>query len=522
MAKENSYLYVSQQHKGVKKIEKKEKFNLPTFYEFNLNHNVVRALEEMGFAEATPIQNATIPTTLEGRDVIGQAQTGTGKTGAFGVPLIEKIDIESDVVQALILAPTRELANQVSESLVKFGKYKGVRTVVVYGGQDMRKQIRDLKRKPHIVVATPGRLMDHMNRKTIKLANVDMVVLDEADEMLNMGFIEDIETILKETPKERQTLLFSATMPKRIEKLAQQFMHNPEKIAVKAKEVTMENIEQFYIEIHERQKFDSLCRFIDIHTPELAIVFGRTKRRVDELSEALIKRGYRAEGLHGDLNQAKRDSVLRKFKNGLIDILVATDVAARGLDISGVTHVYNFDLPQDPESYVHRIGRTGRAGKSGVAVTFATPSEKEHVLAIEKLSKKKITKRSMPTFEEAMQGQQKLVLEQLKAKLDDETIQHYRMMAKDLLQETDATTALAAALKLLTKEPNTDDVKLTGEAPLRTKKRRADGGKPYRSRRSGDDRRRNDSRERNRRGGRSNQSQQQRGGKTQQRRKKQA
>ncbi|KGA96164.1 DEAD/DEAH box helicase [Alkalihalobacillus alcalophilus ATCC 27647 = CGMCC 1.3604] len=509
---------------------------MPTFHEFNLNHQVVRALEDMGFAEATPIQNATIPTTLAGKDVIGQAQTGTGKTGAFGVPLIEKINVENDHVQGLILAPTRELANQVSESLVKFGKYKGVRTVVVYGGQDMRKQIRDLKRKPHVVVATPGRLMDHMNRKTIRLNQVETVILDEADEMLNMGFIEDIETILKEIPNERQTLLFSATMPKRIEKLAQQFMKEPQTIAVKAKEVTMENIEQFYIELHEKQKFDALCRLVDIHTPELAIVFGRTKRRVDELSEALIKRGYRAEGIHGDLNQAKRDSVLRKFKNGLIEILVATDVAARGLDISGVTHVYNFDLPQDPESYVHRIGRTGRAGKSGMAVTFATPSEKEHVAAIEKTSKKKMTKQPMPTFEEAMEGQQKLVLAQLREKLDQEDTNFYRAIAKDLLQETDATTALAAALKLLTKEPDTTDVKLTGEAPLRSKKRRSDGGgRPYRRSGGGGGRgdnrrsynRKDGDRDRNRRSGsRSGGGQRsgsgQRTGSSQQRRSKQA
>ncbi|KMK78185.1 DEAD/DEAH box helicase [Alkalihalobacillus pseudalcaliphilus] len=468
---------------------------MPTFYEFNLDHQIIRAIEEMGFSEATPIQNATIPTTLSGKDVIGQAQTGTGKTAAFGLPLIEKIDIENEVVQGLILAPTRELANQVAESLKKFGKYKGVRTVVVYGGQDMRRQIQDLKRKPHIVVATPGRLMDHMNRKTVKLNQVETVVLDEADEMLNMGFVEDIETILKETPSERQTLLFSATMPTRIEKLAQQFMQNPEKIAVKAKEVTMENIEQFYIELHERQKFDALCRLMDIHVPELAIVFGRTKRRVDELSEALIKRGYRAEGIHGDLNQAKRDSVLRKFKNGLIEILVATDVAARGLDISGVTHVYNFDLPQDPESYVHRIGRTGRAGKSGMAITFSTPSEKEHVLAIEKTSKKKMTKTVLPSYEEAILGQQKIAMNNLREKINKEDFQAYRVIAKELLQETDATTALAAALKLLTKEPDTTEVRLTGEAPLRTKKRRdGGGGRPYRrnSKGSGDRRQRSE------------------------------
>ncbi|MBP3952729.1 DEAD/DEAH box helicase [Bacillus sp. YZJH907-2] len=450
----------------------------------------------MGFEEATPIQTATIPTALEGKDIIGQAQTGTGKTGAFGIPLVNRINTEEAHVQALILAPTRELANQVAESLVTFGKHKGVRTVVVYGGQDMRKQITDLKRKPHVVVATPGRLMDHMRRKTIRLQQVEMVVLDEADEMLNMGFIEDIETILKEVPNERQTLLFSATMPKRIEKLAQTFMKNPETIAVKSAEVTMENIEQGYVEVHEKEKFDVLSRMIDIHTPELAIVFGRTKRRVDELAEALGKRGYRAEGIHGDLNQAKRDSVLRKFKSGLIDVLVATDVAARGLDISGVTHVYNFDLPQDPESYVHRIGRTGRAGKSGVAVTFATPREMDHVKAIEQLSKKKMTKLKKPTHTEAMEGQQQLVLEQLKELIGNGDADSYRVAAKDLLQETDATTALAAALKLLTKEPDTTPVRLTAEAPLRVKKRQGSGGgsgsgKPYRGGgRQRDDRRR--------------------------------
>ncbi|MFC0471638.1 DEAD/DEAH box helicase [Halalkalibacter kiskunsagensis] len=483
---------------------------MATFYDFNLDQKVVRAVTEMGFEEATPIQTETIPTALEGKDIIGQAQTGTGKTGAFGIPLVNRINVEEPHIQALILAPTRELANQVAESLVTFGKHKGVRTVVVYGGQDMRKQITDLKRKPHVVVATPGRLMDHMRRKTIRLNEVGMVVLDEADEMLNMGFIEDIETILKEVPTERQTLLFSATMPKRIEKLAQQFMSNPQLIAVKSKEVTMENIEQQYVEVHEKEKFDVLSRFMDIHSPELAIVFGRTKRRVDELSEALIKRGYRAEGIHGDLNQAKRDSVLRKFKGGLIDVLVATDVAARGLDISGVTHVYNFDLPQDPESYVHRIGRTGRAGKSGLALTFATPREMDHVRVIEQVSKKKMAKVQKPTHEQAIKGQQELAVEQLRSLIASGDADNYRKAAKDLLQETDAATALAAALKLLTKEPDTTPVRLTGEAPLRVKKRHGGGGsggsggsgKPYRQRRERDDRRRGQYRGKDDRGAR--------------------
>ena len=478
---------------------------MATFYDFNLSEQVVQAVTGMGFDKATPIQEATIPKALQGKDIIGQAQTGTGKTGAFGVPLVERINIDKREVQGLVIAPTRELANQVAESLIKFGRKKGVRTVVVYGGQDMRKQIRDLKQNPHIVVATPGRLMDHMRRKTILLDQVDTVVLDEADEMLNMGFIEDIETILKETPSERQTLLFSATMPKRIEKLATTFMDSPEVIAVKSSEVTMENIEQQYIEVYEREKFDALTRLIDIQVPELAIVFGRTKRRVDELAEALIKRGYRAEGIHGDLNQAKRDSVLRKFKTGLIDVLVATDVAARGLDISGVSHVYNFDLPQDPESYVHRIGRTGRAGRSGIAVTFGTPRERDHIKAIERVSKKKMVRHNAPTLEQALEGQQKLAIEQLRALTEVENgAESYRGAAEELLKDTDATTALSAALKLLTKEPDATPVRLTDEAPLRSKKPRRDGGgsgSGGRSRYRQDDRRRQGGRGGDNRGG---------------------
>ncbi|MXN32924.1 DEAD/DEAH box helicase, partial [Delftia sp. CH05] len=239
------------------------------------------------------------------------------------------------------------------------------------------RQIRSLKKNPHIIVGTPGRLLDHINRRTMRLQNVETVVLDEADEMLNMGFIEDIESILSNVPSEHQTLLFSATMPAPIKRIAERFMTNPEHVKVKAKEMTVSNIQQFYLDIHERKKFDTLTRLLDIQSPELSIVFGRTKRRVDELTEALNLRGYTAEGIHGDLTQAKRMVALRKFKEGSIDVLVATDVAARGLDISGVTHVYNFDVPQDPESYVHRIGRTGRAGRTGMAMTFITPREKD-------------------------------------------------------------------------------------------------------------------------------------------------
>ncbi|WZY00089.1 DEAD/DEAH box helicase [Bacillus sp. FSL W7-1360] len=447
------------------------------FEQFGLGKDVVDAVTKIGFTEATPIQEQTIKLVLAGQDVIGQAQTGTGKTGAFGIPLVDRVDVADATVQGLVLAPTRELASQVEQALKAFGRVKGVRTTVVYGGEDFGKQLRSLKQRPHIVVATPGRLMDHMRRKTISLSDVQTVVLDEADEMLNMGFIEDIETILAATPEEtRQTLLFSATMPRRMESLAGKFMKNPQRVSVKSKEVTMENIAQQYIEVHEREKFDVFCRLLDLETPELAIVFGRTKRRVDELGEALVKRGYRAEGLHGDLNQAKRNSILRKFKEGLIDVLVATDVAARGLDISGVSHVFNFDLPQDPESYVHRIGRTGRAGRSGIAITLMTGPERDHLKLIEHVSKKRMTKRPKPTHEEALAGQKQEALNQLRALAAEGEQAEYRASAKALLQETDAITALSVALKLMTKEPDQTPVKLTSESPLRSRKRPGSSG----------------------------------------------
>ncbi len=279
------------------------------FSELGLDRTSMKSIEKMGFEEASPIQAQTIPLALEGKDIIGQAQTGTGKTAAFGIPLIENIDIKDDNIQGIVIAPTRELAIQVSEELFKLGYGKRARVLAVYGGQDIDRQIRALKKKPHIIVGTPGRLLDHIKRKNIRLENVHTVVLDEADEMLNMGFIEDIESILSTVPDERQTLLFSATMPDPIRKIAGRFMHDPILVKVKAKEMTVSNIEQYYVELRENEKFDTLARLLDIQTPELAIVFGRTKRRVDELSSALNLRGYMAEGIHGDLSQAKRLSV---------------------------------------------------------------------------------------------------------------------------------------------------------------------------------------------------------------------
>jgi ATP-dependent RNA helicase DeaD len=442
---------------------------MPTFKELGLSESLLKSVINMGFEEATPIQEQTIPLVLEGRDVIGQAQTGTGKTAAYGIPMIQKITGISEDIQGIVLTPTRELAVQVAEELNRIGQAKRICTLPIYGGQEINRQIRALKKRPHIIVATPGRLMDHMRRRTIRLQFITMVILDEADEMLNMGFIDDIKAILQEIPEKRQTLLFSATMPRQIQNLAQNFMKDPELISIKGKEVTVANIEQDYIEVSEKMKFDVLCRLFDIQSPDLSIVFGRTKSRVDELSEALKKRGYSAEGIHGDLTQSKRDSVMRQFKEGTIEVLVATDVAARGLDISGVTHVYNFDIPQDPESYVHRIGRTGRAGKAGLAVTFVTPREIGHLRLIEQLTKRKITRKNIPTMIEAIKGQQRITVEKLLRVIAEEDIQNYKGIAEDLLEESDSVTLLSAALKIMTKEPDENVVELTGIAPLRVK-----------------------------------------------------
>ncbi|MFD2637993.1 DEAD/DEAH box helicase [Piscibacillus salipiscarius] len=447
------------------------------FKDFNIGEEIVKALSNMGFENPTPIQEKAIPVALEGRDMIGQAQTGTGKTTAFGVPMIEKMDMSQSKVQGLVIAPTRELAIQVGEELNRIGQNKGVRTVPVYGGQDIQRQIKALKKRPQIVVATPGRLLDHIRRKTIRLDEIHTLVLDEADEMLNMGFIEDIEAIMAEIPSKYQTLLFSATMPKRIQNLAERFMDQPEVIRTKSKQLTVENIEQFYLEVKEPQKFDVLCKLLDIESPELAIIFGRTKKRVDELTEGLLKRGYSAEGIHGDITQAKRERAIKRFKDQTTDILVATDVAARGLDISGVTHVYNFDLPQDPESYVHRIGRTGRAGNKGQAITFVVPREFEHLKNIEELTKHKMTRKIVPSYDDVLEGIQKATRDELLNAIEEQDLQKYKRVAENLLDEYHSVDVVAAAIKLLAKEPDRTPVKLTAVSPLRVKKVGHKGGK---------------------------------------------
>ena len=361
-----------------------------TFKELGLVPEIMKAIEDMGFEEPTPIQKVSIPAAMEGKDLIGQAQTGTGKTAAFGIPILEKIDTTEKGPQAIVLSPTRELAIQSAEEMNRLAQYLPIHALPIYGGQDIERQFRALRKKPNIIVATPGRLMDHMKRGTIDLSHVQILVLDEGDEMVDMGFIDDIRTILAGMPEERQTMFFSATMPAPIRELAESFLRDPVLVKIKAATVTIDLVEQEYIELPDMQKFDCLCRLLDMENPELAIVFVRTKRRADEVTEALKKRGYMAEGLHGDLSQQKRDAVVRQFKEGTIDILVATDVAARGLDISGVTHVYNFDMPQDSETYVHRVGRTGRAGQTGLAMTFVVSREIGQLHDIERAIRRKI------------------------------------------------------------------------------------------------------------------------------------
>lgn len=450
--------------------------NILKFSELGLSPELLQSVERLGFEEATPIQDQTIPLALEGKDVIGQAQTGTGKTAAFGLPMLQKIDITNRTVQGLVIAPTRELAIQTQEELFRLSRDKKVRVQVVYGGADISRQIRALKDQPHIVVGTPGRLLDHINRRTLKLDHVETLVLDEADEMLNMGFLEDIEKIIKEVPSIRQTLLFSATMPDAIKRIGVKFMKEPEHVKIKATEMTANLIDQYFVRCKDFEKFDIMTRLLDVQTPELTIVFGRTKRRVDELSKGLEMRGYRAEGIHGDLSQQKRMSVLKAFKKGDLDILVATDVAARGLDISGVTHVYNYDIPQDPESYVHRIGRTGRAGKEGMSVTFITPNEMGYLRVIEELTKKKMTALRPPTNDEAFEGQIKAAMETVGEVINSNELERYEKAAAQLLEDYDATDLAAAFLKSISKDASEVPVKITPERPLPNRKGGGGGG----------------------------------------------
>lgn len=449
------------------------------FSELGLSDRLLSAISSSGFEEATPIQAETIPMVLKGQDVIGQAQTGTGKTAAFGLPILQKIDFDNPNVQALIISPTRELAIQTQEEIYRLGKDEKARVQVVYGGADIRRQINALKDHPQIIVGTPGRLLDHIRRHTLKLEHIKTLVLDEADEMLDMGFLDDIESIIKQTPEERQTLLFSATMPAQIKRVGVQFMKDPQQVKIKAKELTTDLIDQYYVRLKEYEKFDTMTRFFDVQDPEVILVFCRTKRRVDEVSKGLEARGYKAAGLHGDLTQARRSQIMQEFKRGKIDILVATDVAARGIDISGVTHVYNYDIPQDPDSYVHRVGRTGRAGKHGVSITFATPNEMDYLREIEKLTKVRMLPLKPPTEQEAFVGQLNSAESDIADLIQKTNTDKYQKMADKLLDEYEATDLVAALLNDVTRD--NVKVKITPERPLS----RHHGGHGHNSHRGG-------------------------------------
>ena len=358
---------------------------MPNFLELGVRKEINLTLQSLGFVTPTPIQERTIPSILEGRDVIAKAQTGTGKTLAFVLPILEKIDPQNPEIQALILTPTRELAQQISKEIqIMLENLEGIRVLAVYGGQDVRRQMKKLKGATQIVVATPGRLLDHIDRESLDLSTVQMLVIDEADEMLLMGFLPQVDEIIYETLSTRQTMLFSATMPDEIRSLTKKYMVEPEFIEVKAKKVTVEEVKQVVIETTDRRKQETLIHLIQEHRPFLAIIFCRTKVRAKKLHEALIAGGFESDELHGDLSQSKRERALKQFRDAKTQFLVATDVAARGLDVEGVTHVYNYDIPHDVESYLHRIGRTGRAGGDGVAITLVAPKDIEFLRIIEK------------------------------------------------------------------------------------------------------------------------------------------
>lgn len=412
-----------------------------------IDEEILRAVKEMGFEQMTPIQAQAIPVFLEGKDIIGQAQTGTGKTAAFGIPALMSVDAANMSTQVLVLCPTRELAIQASEEMRKFAKFKhGIKVLPIYGGQDISKQIRNLKSGVQIVVGTPGRVMDHMRRHTLKLQDLKVIILDEADEMLNMGFREDIETILKETPSERQTALFSATMPKEILRITSTYQKpDAELIKVAQKELTIPLVKQYYYEVPRQSKEEVICRLLDYYNPKRSLIFCNTKRMVDELADHLKGRGYFAEGLHGDLSQNQRDTVMNLFRSGRADILIATDVAARGIDVDDVEAVFNYDIPQDIEYYVHRIGRTGRAGKKGRSFTLVAGREVYKIRDIERSCKTKVKVRSIPSVSDVTALKVEKVLNEAIGLIESENLSNMIKAVEEKLNDSDITALELAA-----------------------------------------------------------------------------
>jgi len=422
--------------------------NLEKFKELGLSESTIKELQKKGFEEPTEIQAKVIPILLESNiDIIGQAQTGTGKTAAFGLPLIEKLESGSKSIQALILVPTRELAIQVAAEISSFKGKKKLQVIPIYGGQSMPDQLRRLNSGVDIVVGTPGRTFDHIKRKSLKLGNVSYVILDEADEMLNMGFIDDVEEILKHTNEEKRVLFFSATMPAKIMNIAKKYMGKYKVITTKKEHLTADLTDQIYFETAPQDKFESLCRIIDIETEFYGLIFCRTKVSVDEVTRKLIERGYAADGIHGDLSQQSRERILAKFKKQRIRILVATDIAARGIDVENLSHVINYALPQDPESYIHRIGRTGRAGKKGIAITFISHEEYRKLMQIKRITKTTIRKEKLPGASEIVKLKKSRIKSELNEIISNEQHTQYVKIAMQMLSENEPIDIVAAMLK---------------------------------------------------------------------------
>lgn len=421
------------------------------FSDLGLKESILKAIDDMGFEEPSHIQAKIIPVLLEGHDAIGQAQTGTGKTLAFGAPILNNyIRTEGKKIYSIILTPTRELAIQVNDELNRIGKYIKAHILPVYGGQPIERQIYALKKGVDIVVGTPGRVLDLMRRKLIDLSEVDFLVLDEADEMLNMGFIEDIEEIIKSCNQERQTMLFSATMPKEIKELAQQYMKTDSKhVIIEKSTMTVSTVSQYYYEIKQKDRFETLCRILDVDDPSSVIIFCKTKKGVDELVEGMQSRGYNVEGMHGDMSQNQRINTLRKFKEKNIEFLVATDVAARGIDVENVSHVINYDLPQDIESYVHRIGRTGRANKEGTAYTLVTPREYMFLKQIERITKGKIKRKDVPSIDDIFTARYRSMLHRVKEILEKDDYKKFVPLAASLDEEFSLVDVAAALMNMV-------------------------------------------------------------------------
>src|SRR6266446_3973857 len=417
------------------------------FSELGLSPELLKAIDKLGFEQAAPIQAAAIPVLMQGKDVVGQSQTGSGKTVAFAAPAIEMVNIAERKTQVLILCPTRELAVQVSEEVHKLALFKrGLHALPVYGGQSYDRQLFGLRQGAHIVIGTPGRVMDHMRRGTLRLDAVRMVVLDEVDVMLNMGFRDDIELILQATPKERQTVFFSATIPRPIQQLIERYARYPQNIRIEQKALTVPTVEQIYYEVDRRYKIELLTRLIDIHDFKLGIIFCNTKRMVDDLVEHLNAQGYSADRLHGDMTQAMRDRVMNKFRKSGLEFLVATDVAARGIDVEDVEVVFNYDLPYDVEDYLHRIGRTGRAGRSGRAISFVDGRELFQIQHIERYTRMKIQRAKPPTVGEVVEARANVFLDQLRAILKSGEFKRQDQLIERLLEEGFSSTDIASAL----------------------------------------------------------------------------